>query len=202
MCSRVFIMDDAEQFLPNYLRFVRGVIDCNDLPLNISREMLQTNRMIDSMRNAITKRVLSMLADLAQTDSDKYATFWSEFGQVLKEGPAEDFANKEAIAKLLRFASTHNDTEKQEVSLDDYISRMKPGQEKIFYIAADTFNSAKNSPHLEIFREKGIEVLIMYDRIDEWLMSHLTEYEKKTFQSVAMGALRRSRLCARCDRKS
>lgn len=186
---RVFIMDDAEQFLPNYLRFVRGVIDCNDLPLNISREMLQSNRQIDSMRNAVTKRVLSMLTDLAKTDGDKYTQFWTEFGQALKEGPAEDFGNKEAIAKLLRFASTSTDSEKQTVSLDDYIARMKEGQEKIFYIAADTYNSAKNSPHLEIFKEKGIEVLVMYDRIDEWLMSHLTEYDGKSFQSAATGAL-------------
>jgi len=186
---RVFIMDDAEQFLPNYLRFIRGVIDCNDLPLNISREILQSNKMVDAIRSAVAKRVLSMLGDLTKTDSEKYLKFWGEFGQVLKEGPAEDFANKEAIAKLLRFASTFTDHEKQDVSLDDYISRMKPGQEKIYYIAADTFNAARHSPHLEIFRAKGIEALLLYDRIDEWLMSHLNEYEKKHFQSVAMGAL-------------
>lgn len=186
---RVFIMDDAEQFLPNYLRFVRGVIDSNDLPLNISREILQSNRMVDAMRGAIVKRILGMLTELAQNESENYAKFWKEFGQVLKEGPAEDFANKEAIAKLLRFASTHNDEEKDNVSLDDYIKRMKEGQEKIYYIAAETFNAAKNSPHLEIFREKGIEVLLMHNRIDEWLMSHLSEYEKKSFQSVAAGSL-------------
>ncbi len=187
--KRVFIMDNAEQFLPNYLRFVRGVIDSNDLPLNISREILQSNRTVDSIRSFIVKRVLTMLADLAKEDSDKYLQFWHEFGLVLKEGPAEDFANKEAIAKLLRFSSTHTNNEKQEVSLDDYISRMKEGQEKIYYIAADTFNAARHSPHLEIFNEKGIEVLIMYDRIDEWLMSHMNEYEKKKFQSVAIGSI-------------
>ncbi|MFI4937105.1 MAG: molecular chaperone HtpG [Candidatus Berkiellales bacterium] len=186
---RVFIMDDAEQFLPNYLRFVRGIIDSNDLPLNISREILQSNKMVDAIRASIIKRVLAMLAELSQSDSDKYTAFWREFGQVLKEGPAEDFANKEAIAALLRFSSTHTDSEKQEVSLDDYISRMKEGQEKIYYIAADTFNSARHSPHLEIFREQGVEVLLLHDRIDEWLMSHLTEYQKKHFQSAAMGAL-------------
>ncbi len=187
--KRVFIMDNADQFLPNYLRFVRGVIDSNDLPLNISREILQSNRTVDSIRTFIVKRVLTMLSDLARDNSEKYNQFWHEFGLVLKEGPAEDFANKEAIAKLLRFSSTHTDVEKQDVSLDDYISRMKEGQEKIYYIAADTFNAARHSPHLEIFREKGIEVLLMYDRIDEWLMSHLNEYEKKKFQSVAMGTL-------------
>lgn len=186
---RVFIMDDAEQFLPNYLRFVRGIIDTNDLPLNISREILQNNRMVDAIRASIVKRILSMLSDLASTDGEKYAKFWREFGQVLKEGPAEDFANKEAIAKLLRFSSTQTDIEKEDVSLDEYIARMKEGQEKIYYIAAETFNSAKHSPHLEIFREKGIEVLLLHDRIDEWLMSHLTEYEKKPFQSVATGSL-------------
>lgn len=186
---RVFIMDDAEQFLPSYLRFVRGVIDSNDLPLNISREILQSNKLVDAIRASVIKRVLGMLGDLANSDSEKYLTFWREFGQVLKEGPAEDFVNKEAIAKLLRFSSTHNDSEKQVVSLDDYVARMKPDQEKIYFIAADTFNAAKNSPHLEIFRAKGVEVLLLSDRIDEWLMSHLTEYEKKRFHSVASGKL-------------
>lgn len=186
---RVFIMDDAEQFLPNYLRFVRGIIDSNDLPLNISREILQNNRMVDAIRASIIKRILSMLADLASADPENYTKFWREFGQVLKEGPAEDFANKEAIAKLLRFSSTHTDNEKEEVSLDDYIARMKEGQEKIYYIATETFNAAKHSPHLEIFRKKGVEVLLLHNRIDEWLMSHLTEYEKKHFQSVAIGNL-------------
>lgn len=186
---RVFIMDDAEQFLPSYLRFVRGVIDSNDLPLNISREILQSNKLVDAIRASVIKRVLGMLADLVKSDSDKYLSFWREFGQVLKEGPAEDFVNKEAIAKLLRFSSTHTDNEQQNVSLDDYLARMKPDQEKIYYIAADTFNAAKNSPHLEIFRKKGVEVLLLSDRIDEWLMSHLTEFEKKRFQSVATGKL-------------
>jgi len=186
---RVFIMDDAEQFLPSYLRFVRGVIDSNDLPLNISREILQSNKLVDAIRASVIKRVLGMLGDLANSDNEKYLTFWREFGQVLKEGPAEDFVNKEAIAKLLRFTSTHNDSEAQAVSLDEYVSRMKPDQEKIYFIAADTFNAAKNSPHLEIFRAKGVEVLLLSDRIDEWLMSHLTEYEKKRFHSVASGKL-------------
>lgn len=186
---RVFIMDDAEQFLPSYLRFVRGVIDSNDLPLNISREILQSNKLVDAIRASVIKRVLGMLGDLAKSDNEKYLKFWREFGQVLKEGPAEDFVNKEAVAKLLRFTSTHNDSETQEVSLDDYVARMKPQQEKIYFIAADTFNAAKNSPHLEIFREKGVEVLLLSDRIDEWLMSHLTEFEKKRFHSVASGKL-------------
>jgi len=185
--KNVFIMDDAEQFLPHYLRFIRGIIDSHDLPLNISREILQSNKIIDSLRGAVIKRVLRMLTDLSTSDSDKYAVFWREFGQVLKEGPAEDYANKQLIAKLLRFASTFETQEVQTVSLDDYISRMKPGQEKIYYIAADTFNSARHSPHLEIFKEKGVEVFLMYDRIDEWLMSHLSEYEGKTLQSIARG---------------
>ncbi len=187
--QRVFIMDDVEQFLPHYLRFVRGIIDSNDLPLNISREILQSNRVIDSIRNAMVKRALSMLSDLAKTDSDRYQQFWSEFGQVLKEGPAEDFANKEDIAKLLRFSSTHTDQAVQNVSLEDYVSRMKEGQDKIYYVAADTFNAACHSPHLEIFRERGIEVLVLYDRIDEWLMSHLTEFDGKAIASVAQGSL-------------
>lgn len=187
--KRVFIMDDAEQFLPHYLRFVRGIIDSNDLPLNISREILQSNRVVDSIRSALVKRALGMLEELAVSDSDKYNQFWNEFGQALKEGPAEDFANKESIAKLLRFASTHTNEEKQTVSLEDYIKRMPQGQDKIYYVAAETFNAAKNSPHLEVFREKGIEVLVLYDRIDEWLMSHLTEFEGKQFNSVARGNL-------------
>lgn len=186
---RVFIMDDAEQFLPSYLRFVRGVIDSNDLPLNVSREILQSNKLVDAIRASVIKRVLGMLSDLAGSDNEKYLKFWREFGQALKEGPAEDFVNKEAIAKLLRFSSTHNDSETQEVSLDDYVSRMKEGQEKIYFIAADTFNAARHSPHLEIFKEKGLEVLLLSDRIDEWLMSHLTEYDKKRFHSVAQGKL-------------
>lgn len=187
--KRVFIMEDAEQFLPHYLRFVRGIIDTNDLPLNVSREILQSNKAVDSIRSALVKRALGMLEELAISDSDKYNQFWDEFGQVLKEGPAEDFANKENIAKLLRFASTHTNEESQRVSLEDYIKRMPEGQDKIYYVAAETFNAAKNSPHLEVFREKGIEVLVLYDRIDEWLMSHLTEFEGKQFNSVARGSL-------------
>lgn len=187
--KRVFIMDDAEQFLPRYLRFIRGVIDSSDLPLNISREILQSNRVVDAIRGYIVKRSLSLLEDLSKRDSDKYKTFWQQFGLVLKEGPAEDFSNKETIANLLRFATTKTDTEEQLHSLDDYIERMQPNQEKIYYIAADTFNAACHSPHLEVFRSKGIEVLILYDRIDEWMMSHLTEFKGKRFQSVAQGAL-------------
>lgn len=186
--QRVFIMDDSEQFLPNYLRFIRGILDSNDLPLNISREILQSNKIVDSMRGAITKRVLSMLEDLTK-DADKYKKFWKEFGQVLKEGPAEDFANREQIAKLLRFASTFTNSEDQNVSLDDYVNRMPSGQDKIYFVAAETFTAAKNSPQLEIFRKKGIEVLLLSDRVDEWLMSHLTEFAGKKLQSVARGGL-------------
>lgn len=186
---RVFIMDDAEQFLPHYLRFVRGVIDSNDLPLNVSREILQNSRVIDTIKTAIVKRMLSVLEQMAAEDKDKYQKFWKEFGQALKEGPAEDFANKEQISKLLRFASTRSDTEEQTVSLEDYISRMTSGQNKIYFVTAETFNAAKNSPHLEIFRKKGIEVLIMSDRVDEWLMSHMTEFQGKQFQSVTRGGL-------------
>lgn len=186
---RVFIMDQAEQFLPVYLRFVKGVIDSNDLPLNISREILQTNRLVDNMRSALSKRVLTVLEKLASDDKEKYRKFWEAFGQVLKEGPAEDHANKEEIAKLLRFASTSHDTPTQDVSLADYVSRMKAGQDKIYYITAENFNAAKSSPHLEIFRKKGLEVLLLSDRIDEWLMTHLTEFEGKQFHSVAKGAL-------------
>ena len=188
--QRVFIMDDAEQFLPNYLRFVRGIIDSKYLPLNISREILQGNKVIDSMRSAIIKRVLGMLEQLAKNNASQYQTFWKEFGQVLKEGPAEDFANKEQIAKLFRFISTYNDSDEQNVSLADYIARMNEKQEKIYYVAADSFNAAKNSPHLEIFREKGIEVLLLTDKVDEWLMAHLTEFDGKSFQSVAKGDLK------------
>lgn len=187
--KRVFIMDDAEQFLPRYLRFVRGVIDSNDLPLNISREILQSNRVVDAIRGYIVKRTLGLLEELAKSDGDKYLAFWKAFGLVLKEGPAEDFANKETIAQLLRFSSTLTDKPEQQHSLDDYIARMKPNQDKIYYIAADTFNAASHSPHLEVFRDKQIEVLILYDRIDEWMMSHLNEYKGKKFQSVAQGAL-------------
>ena len=187
--QRVFIMDDAEKLLPRYLRFIRGVIDSNDLPLNISREILQSNKIIDNIRSGSVKKILGLLENLAKNESIKYQDFWNVFGKVLKEGPGEDFANKEAIAKLLRFASTHNDNDIENVSLDDYIARMKPEQEKIYYITADNFAAAKNSPHLEIFREKGIEVLLLFDRVDEWLMSHLTEYQEKSFASVAKGEL-------------
>ncbi|MGB0835887.1 MAG: molecular chaperone HtpG [Psychrobium sp.] len=187
--QRVFIMDDAEQFMPTYLRFVKGLVDSNDLPLNVSREILQENNITKQMRSGCTKRVLQMLDKLAKKDSEKYQGFWKEFGQVLKEGPAEDTANKEAIAKLLRFASTHNDTAEQSVSLEDYISRMPEGQDAIYYITADSFQAAKNSPHLEQLRARGYEVLLMSDRIDEWLMSHLTEYSEKSFQSVVKADL-------------
>ncbi|MBO2650309.1 molecular chaperone HtpG [Shewanella algae] len=187
--QRVFIMDDAEQFMPSYLRFVKGLIDSNDLPLNVSREILQDNKVTQAMRTAITKRVLGMLEKLAKDDSDKYQQFWAEFGQVLKEGPAEDWNNRERVAGLLRFASTHNDTAAQTVSLDDYIGRMKEGQSKIYYIVADSYEAAAHSPHLELLRKKGIEVLLMSDRIDEWLINHLTEYKEKALHSVTRGEL-------------
>jgi molecular chaperone HtpG len=187
--QRVFIMDDAEQFLPHYLRFVRGIIDSNDLPLNVSREILQNSRVIDTIKTAIVKRVLGMLEQMATEDKEKYLKFWKEFGQALKEGPAEDFANKEQIAKLLRFASTHSGTETQDVSLEEYVSRMPENQKHIYYITAETFNAAKNSPHLEGLRKKNLEVLLLTDRVDEWLMTHLTEFAGKTFQSVARAGL-------------
>lgn len=183
--QRVFIMDDAEQFMPNYLRFVRGLIDSNDLPLNVSREILQDSRVTQSLRGALTKRVLQMLEKLAKDDAEAYQKFWQQFGMVLKEGPAEDGGNKEAIAKLLRFASTHNDSLAQTVSLEEYVGRMAEGQDKIYYITADSYAAAKSSPHLELFRKKGIEVLLLSDRIDEWMMSYLTEFDGKVFQSVS-----------------
>ncbi|MGI2119189.1 molecular chaperone HtpG [Shewanella oncorhynchi] len=187
--QRVFIMDDAEQFMPSYLRFVQGLIDSNDLPLNVSREILQDNHVTKAMRTGITKRVLGMLEKLAKDDAEKYQQFWAEFGQVLKEGPAEDFANRERIAGLLRFASTHTGSAAPTVSLDDYISRMKEGQTKIYYIVADSHEAAANSPHLELLRKKGIEVLLMSERIDEWLINHLTEYKEKQLHSVTRGDL-------------
>lgn len=187
--QRVFIMDDAEQFMPSYLRFVRGLIDSNDLPLNVSREILQDNKVTQSLRNACTKRVLTMLERLATNDSDKYQTFWKEFGLVMKEGPAEDFANREKIAGLLRFASTHEQSAQQSVSLAAYVERMKEGQEVIYYLTADSYLAAKNSPHLEQFKAKGIEVILMYDRIDEWLMNYLTEFDGKSFQSITKAGL-------------
>jgi molecular chaperone HtpG len=187
--QRVFIMDQVEQFLPHYLRFMRGVVDTNALPLNISREILQDNPTISKLRAALVKRILDLLEKIAKDEPEKYATFWGQFGTVLKEGPAEDFANRAKVAKLLRFASTHTDTSAQTTSLDDYISRMKPEQKKIYYVTAETFNAAKSSPHLEIFRKNNIEVLLLSDRIDEWLVSHLAEYEGKPLQSVAKGEL-------------
>lgn len=187
--QRVFIMDDAEQFMPTYLRFVKGLLDSNDLPLNVSREILQDNKITQAIRKGCTKRVLKMLEKLGKNDAEKYQGFWDEFGQVLKEGPAEDAANKEQVAGLLRFASTNEDTATQNVSLASYIERMKEGQDKIYYVVADSFEAAKNSPHLEVFRKKGIEVLLMSDRIDEWLVSHLTEFDSKQLQSVTRGGL-------------
>lgn len=190
---RVFIMDDAEQLMPVYMRFVRGIVDSNNLPLNVSREILQESRDIETIRGGCVKKVLSLLEGLADSDDaaekEKYATFWKEFGRVLKEGTGEDFANKERIAKLLRFASTHLDTTEEVVSLADYVSRMKEGQEKIYYVTAETFTAAKNSPHLEIFRKKGIEVLLLSDRVDEWVAGNLTEFDGKPLQSVAKGGL-------------
>ena len=187
--QRVFIMEDAEKLMPRYLRFVRGLIDSNDLPLNVSREILQGSKVIDNIRSGSVKKILSMLEKIAKNDPEKYQAFWTEFGKVLKEGPAEDFANKEKIAKLLRFSTTHSGEPEQTVSLDDYIGRMQEGQEKIYYIAADSHSAAKNSPHLEIFKKKGIEVLLLSDRVDEWLTSHLNEYDGKKIQSVAKGEL-------------
>jgi molecular chaperone HtpG len=186
---RVFIMDDAEQLMPLYLRFVRGLVDSDDLPLNVSREILQHNKLIDTIRAASVKKVLALLEEMAKDEPQVYAAFWKQFGNVLKEGPGEDYANRERIAKLLRFASTHTDSAEQTVSLDDYIGRMKDAQEKIYYLTADSFAAARNSPHLQIFRRKGIEVLLLSDRVDEWLVSHLNEFGGKPLASVAKGAL-------------
>ena len=186
---KVFITDDAEQLMPRYLRFIRGIIDANSLPLNVSREILQQSKQISTIKSGAVKKVLGMLEDLAKTEPEKYEKFWSQFGPVIKEGPIEDHANKERIAKLLRFASTHADTDKQDVTLEAYVSRMKEGQDKIYYVTADSFSAAKNSPHLEIFRKKGIEVLLLSDRIDEWLVSNLDEFDGKHLQSVAKGDL-------------
>ena len=191
---RVFIMDDASQLLPAYLRFVRGLVDSNDLPLNVSREILQQSRDIEAIRAGCVKRVLGLLEDLAANQPEKYRTFWKEFGRVLKEGVAEDPASRERIAKLLRFSSTHTDGEEQAVSLADYVARMKEGQDRIYYVTADTFRAARNSPHLEIFRKRGIEVLLLHDRVDEWLVSSLTEYEGKPLASVARGDIDLSRV--------
>jgi molecular chaperone HtpG len=199
---RVFIMDDAEQLLPVYLRFVRGVIDSADLPLNVSREILQESKDIDDIRSANVKRVLALIEDLAEKNKENFATLWKEFGKVIKEGVVEDYGNRERIAKVLRFASTHTDTEAQEVSLVDYISRMKPEQEKIYYVTAETFAAAKNSPHLEVFRKKGVEVLLMYDRVDEWVTQHLMEFEDKKLQSVAKGRLELGKLEDEAEKKA
>ncbi|MGI9285018.1 MAG: molecular chaperone HtpG [Pseudomonadales bacterium] len=187
--QRTFIMDDAEQFLPLYLRFVKGVVDSNDLPLNVSREILQKDPSIDTMRSALTKRILDVLTKMAKNEAEDYAAFWEQFGEVLKEGAAEDFANKDKIAGLLRFATTNTDTDKQEHTLAQYVERMKEGQDKIYYVVAENFNTAKNSPHLEVFRKKGVEVLLLHNRIDDWLMGHLTEFDGKQFQDVAKGEL-------------
>lgn len=193
--QRVFIMDDAEQFMPSYLRFIKGVLDSSDLPLNVSREILQDNKVTQSLRKGCTSRVLKMLEKMAKAeDQSNYQTFWTEFGQVLKEGPAEDHANKETIAKLLRFASTHEDTADQKVGLEAYVSRMKEGQNEIYFLVADSYEAVKHSPHLEVFRKKGIEVLLLSDRIDEWLMQHLTDFDGKKLRSVAKGGLDLSKL--------
>jgi molecular chaperone HtpG len=187
--QRVFIMDDAEQFMPSYLRFVKGLLDSNDLPLNVSREILQDNKITQAIRQGCTKRILTMLEKMAKNDAEKYQTFYNEFGNVLKEGPAEDFANKEKIAGLLRFATTHNDANEQTVSLAQYIERMQEGQETIYYVTADSYQAARTSPHLEVFRKKGIEVMLLGERIDEWLMSHLNEFDGKTLTSAASASV-------------
>ena len=202
---RVFIMDDAEQLMPLYMRFVRGIVDSNNLPLNVSREILQESRDIETIRGGCVKKVLGLLESLADSDDaaekEKYVTFWKEFGRVLKEGTGEDHANKDRIAKLLRFASTHLDTPEEVVSLADYVLRMKEGQEKIYYVTAETFTAAKNSPHLEIFRKKGIEVLLLSDRVDEWVSGNLTEFEGKQLQSVAKGGLDLGKLEDEAEKK-
>lgn len=186
---KIFIMDDAEQLMPRYLRFIRGIVDAGSLPLNVSREILQQSKQLSTIKSGAVKKVLGMLEGVAKNEPEKYEKFWAEFGQVLKEGPIEDHGNKERIAKLLRFASTKTDTDKQEVTLEEYVSRMQEGQDKIYYVTAETFAAAKKSPHLEIFRKKGIEVLLLSDRIDEWLISHLEEFDGKHLQSVAKGDL-------------
>ena len=187
--QRIFIMDDAEQFLPLYLRFVKGVVDSNDISLNVSREILQKDPVVDSMKTALTKRALDMLEKLKKKEPEQYQEFWTQFGNVLKEGPSEDNVNKEKIAKLLLFSTTHTNVPKQDQSLEDYVGRMKPEQKKLYYIASENHNTAKNSPHLEVFRKKGIEVLLLSDRVDEWLMSHLMEFDGKSFQDVTKGEL-------------
>ena len=198
---RVFIMDDAEHLMPGYLRFIRGVIDSNDLPLNVSREILQESKIVETIKAGSVKRVLGLLEDMAENDKDKYTKVWKEFGRVLKEGPGEDFANRERIAKLLRFSTTQTDSTDQTVSLADYVSRMKEGQDKIYYITADSFAAAKNSPHLEIFRKKGIEVLLLHERVDEWMSSNLNEFDGKSLQSVAKGDLDLGKLADETEKK-
>lgn len=201
--QRVFIMEDKEfKLMPRYLRFVRGVLDSNDLPLNVSRELLQSNKIIESMKSGSVKKVLSLLENMAANEPEKYQKFWKEFGKVLKEGPGEDFSNREDIAKLLRFASTFDDNAEQKISLNDYISRMKEGQDKIYYITADSHTAAKNSPHLEVFRKKGIEVLLLSDRVDEWLVQHLMEFDGKSLQSVAKGTIDLSKFETEEDKKA
>ncbi|MCB1671754.1 MAG: molecular chaperone HtpG, partial [Pseudomonadales bacterium] len=187
--QRVFIMDDAEQFLPLYLRFIKGVVDSNDISLNVSREILQKDPVVDSMRSALTKRALDMLEKLRANEPDKYNEFWNEFGQVLKEGPAEDYSNGEKIAALLQFTTTESKASEQDQGLKDYVARMKEDQDRIYYLIADSLNAARNSPHLEIFRKKGIEVILMHDRIDEWLMGYLREFDGKQFQDITRGEL-------------
>ena len=199
--KRVFIMDDAEQLLPSYLRFVRGVIDSADLPLNVSREILQESRDVKAIREGSTKRILSMLEDLAENKKEEYAAFWTEFGQVLKEGTGEDQANLERIAKLLRFASTHDESDAQVVTLVEYLARMKEGQDKIYYVTADSYTAGRNSPQLEIFRKKGIEVLVLWDRVDEWMLSHLREFDGKQMVSVAKGGLDLEALADEAEKK-
>jgi molecular chaperone HtpG len=198
---RVFIMDDAEHLLPGYLRFVRGVVDSNDLPLNVSREILQSSKDVDAIRSGCTKRVLGILEDLAESQKDKYAKFWGEFGRVMKEGLGEDPSNRERLAGLMRFASTHADIEEQSVSLKDYVARMKPGQDRIYYVTAETFLAAKNSPHLEVFRKRGVEVLLLSERVDEWLVAHLTEFEGRKLASVARGDLGLEKLADGAEQK-
>ena len=200
--QRVFIMDDAEQFLPMYLRFAKGIVDSNDLPLNVSRELLQSGKVVDSMKSALTRRVLDMLTQMAEHKPEDYAVCWAQFGQVLKEGVAEDHANQDKVLKLLRFASSHTTDDIQSVSLADYVGRMKEGQEKIYYITADSWAAASQSPHMEVFRKKGVEVLLLSDRLDEWLMGHLTQFEGKSFQHIAKGDLDLGKLSSEEDKQA
>lgn len=198
---KVFIMEGSEKLMPRYLRFIRGVIDSDSLPLNVSREILQENALLEKIRSGAVKKVLGLLEDMAKNEPEKYRTFWKEFGQVLKEGPIEDFKNRDRIAKLLRFSSTHSDSDVQDVSLEDYVGRMKEGQDKIYYITAESFAAAKNSPHLEVFRRKGLEVLLLHDRVDDWLVGYLTDFEGKHLQSVAKGDLDLGSLADEADKK-